>query len=458
MHRTPLAFCIMACLALPAFAGTKSDRQRIQQLEVEVRTLQTQLQALQERLAATNAPVAPMASTSATAQATGTDALSADGVDVAATDAHADQPAVVAVAAPAGGGANAFNPAISIILNGSYSRHSINPAGYARTGFPLVGEGRPSENGFSLGESEVSFAANIDDKFYGQLTATIENEDGEDQLGIEEAYIESTALPNGFSLRLGRFYSNIGYLNSHHAHTDNFFDRPLPYQAFLGNQYGDDGVQLRWVAPTALFFEIGGEAFRGQHYPSGGSQLGGLGTRTLFAHLGGDAGTDNAWLLGASVLRTRTLGGEDGFSGDATVVVVDGTWKWAPNGNFKDAGVTLRAEYMVDHRDGSYVDPLHPMAPEAWEGRRSGGYLEGVYRFNRTWDIGYRYDKLWGDAGLPFASFDPERHSAELTWRNSEFSLFRLQLSHERPAAGQADTAVSLQYQTSLGAHGAHKF
>ena len=70
---------------------------------------------------------------------------------------------------------------------------------------------------------------------------------------------QHTALPDGFSLRLGRFYSNIGYLNSHHAHTDNFFDRPLPYQAFLGNQYGDDGVQLRWVAPTALFLELGGE-------------------------------------------------------------------------------------------------------------------------------------------------------------------------------------------------------
>ncbi|MCC7096557.1 MAG: hypothetical protein IT472_05215 [Thermomonas sp.] len=464
MRRASLAFCILTCLASPAFAGTKGDHQRIVQLEAEVRALQAQVQALQARMVAPNAPVVPAASTATSTEVTDAeaDALSADAAqsaDVTATGASAGQAAVAAGAAPAGGsGANAFNPAISIILNGSYSHHSINPVGFLRTGFPLVGEGRSSANGFSLGESEVSFAANIDDKFYGQLTATIENEDGKDQLGIEEAYIESTALPNGFSLRLGRFYSNIGYLNSHHAHTDNFFDRPLPYQAFLGNQYGDDGVQLRWVAPTALFFEIGGEAFRGQHYPSGGSQLGGLGTRTLFAHLGGDAGTDNEWLTGVSALKTRTLGGEDGFSGDATLYVFDGTWKWAPNGNFKDAGVTLRVEYLVDRRDGSYVDPLTPMAPVAWDGRRSGGYLEGAYRFNRTWDIGYRYDKLWGDAGLPFASFDPDRHSAELTWRNSEFSLFRLQLSHERPTAGQADTAITLQYQTSLGAHGAHEF
>ena len=462
MRLSPLALCVLASLSLPVRAGTVDDHQRIEALEAQVKALTAELQAMKAQQQAAPAVATTTPAQGAEAEA---DALAADAGDVAAVvpDAGPDQNAVAAVAAPSGdagggSGANAFNPAISIILNGSYSHHSLDPAAYARTGFPLVGGGAPSANGFSLGESEISFAANIDDKFYGQLTATVESEDGQDHLGIEEAYIDSTALPDGFSLRLGRFYSNIGYLNSHHAHTDNFFDRPLPYQAFLGNQYGDDGVQLRWVAPTALFLELGGEAFRGQNYPSGGAQDGGLGTRTLFAHLGGDAGSDNEWLVGVSALKTRTAGGEDGFSGDDTLSILDGTWKWAPQGNFKDGGITLRGEYMVDKRDGSYIDPDDPSFAALWNGSRRGAYLEGVYRFNRTWDAGYRYDKLWGDADLPFASFDPYRHSAELTWRNSEFSLFRLQLSHDKPNADDTDNAVSVQYQTSLGAHGAHKF
>ena len=213
------------------------------------------------------------------------------------------------MAAPAadsgGSNANAFNPAISIILNGSYSHHSLDPDDYVRAGFPLAGEAGPGADGFSLGESEVSFASNIDDKFYGQLTLTAESEDGEDHVGVEEAFIDTTSLPANFSLRAGRFFSNIGYLNSHHAHTDNFFDRPLPYQAFLGNQYGDDGVQLRWVAPTSLFLEFGGELFRGENFPSGGAQHGGVGTRTLFAHVGGDVGTESSWLAGVSMLKTQ---------------------------------------------------------------------------------------------------------------------------------------------------------
>jgi hypothetical protein len=464
MRLSPLAFCVLACLSSPAWAGTPDDHQRIEALEAQVKALTAELQAMKSQQAMPAVAAAPVAATPAQSAEAEADSLAADASDTAVVAPEADSGpnAVAATATPQGdaGGssASAFNPAISIILNGSYSHHSLDPAAYARSGFPLAGEGRPSANGFSLGESEVSFAANIDDKFYGQLTATVESEDGEDHLGIEEAYIDTTALPDGLSLRLGRFYSNIGYLNSHHAHTDNFFDRPLPYQAFLGNQYGDDGVQLRWVAPTALFLELGGEAFRGQNYPSGGAQDGGLGTRTLFAHLGGDAGDDNEWLVGVSALKTRTAGGEDGFSGDAMLYVADGTWKWAPQGNFKDGGITLRGEYMVDRRDGSYIDPDDPSFAALWNGRRRGAYLEGVYRFNRSWDVGYRYDKLWADDDLPFASFDPSRHSAELTWRNSEFSLFRLQVSHDKPGPDDTDNAVNVQYQTSLGAHGAHKF
>ena len=471
MRKSLLGLCVLAALSSPAFAADppQTESQRIAALEARIQALETELQQIRASTqAATPAPATTAAQAQAPSPTDEIDALASSPGDEASAPVPVDDTAALAASADSGSGgganANAFNPAISIILNGSYSHHSLDPDAYARSGFPLAGEAGPSTNGFSLGESEVSFAANIDDKFYGQLTLAMESEDGEDHLGVEEAYIDTTALPDGLSLRAGRFFSNIGYLNSHHAHTDNFFDRPLAYQAFLGGQYGDDGVQLRWVAPTALFLELGGEAFRGQAFPSGGAQQGGLGTRTLFAHLGGDVGSENEWLAGVSMLKAKTAGGEDGFSGDATVYVVDGTWKWAPQGNFKDGGITLRSEVFLDDRDGTFADPAdvasgQPAIISRWDGQRRGAYVEGVYRINRTWDVGYRYDKLWADDGGPFASaFDPWRHSAELTWRNSEFSLLRLQLSRDQPNAVESDNAVTLQSQTSLGAHGAHKF
>jgi hypothetical protein len=179
----------------------------------------------------------------------------------------------------------------------------------------------------------------------------------------------------------------------------------------------------------------------------------------VFAHAGGDVGTESSWLAGASMLKTQSENAEDGFSGDTTLYIADGTWKWAPNGNTKDGGITLRGEYFLDDRDGLFVDPADPLVTALWSGQRHGAYLEGVWRVNRTWDLGYRYDKLWADDEGPVASaFDPYRHSVEATWRNSEFSLIRLQLSHDKPNPDDSDNAVTVQYQTSLGAHGAHKF
>jgi hypothetical protein len=463
---TALSLCLLSALPISAMAAPagQTEAQRIAALEAKVEALESELQAMKS--ARPSAGAGTVAATPAAQQPGATaeseiDALAASPAEAATSDVTAP------VSAPAGdssggGNANAFNPAISIVLNGSYSHHSLDPSRYARSGFPLVGEGAPSPNGFSLGESELAFASNIDDKLYGQLTLTASSEDGQDHVGVEEAYIDTTSLPANISLRAGRFYSDIGYLNSHHAHTDNFFDRPLPYQAFLGNQYGDDGVQVKWLAPTAMFLEFGAEAFRGGNYPSGGAQNGGLGTRTAFVHAGGDVGSENAWLAGVSMLKTKVAGAEDGFSGDATLTIADGTWKWAPQGNYKDGGITLRGEYFLDNRDGVVADPADPTVVALWNGQRRGAYLEGVYRINRTWDVGYRYDRLWSDAGNPFSiagdSFDPYRHSAELTWRNSEFSLVRLQLSHDKPNADDSDNAVTVQYQTSLGAHGAHKF
>ena len=82
----------------------------------------------------------------------------------------------------------------------------------------------PIPRGISLGESEVSFAANIDDKFYGQLTLSYEDQGDSAHTSIEEAYIDTTALPAGFTLRAGRFFS--GDRKARRGHARNHQPRP----------------------------------------------------------------------------------------------------------------------------------------------------------------------------------------------------------------------------------------
>jgi len=472
MKKSLLALTVSLVLAAPAMAAGKAlGDPQLKALDARIRALEDESQKLREQAA--------QALAEASAARAELDKMKADqaaqavAAPAAAPAQSSAESAVAAVSAPAGsspsgGGANgnAFNPAIAVILNGNYAHHSENPDRYVRAGFPVVPDTGPGPQGLSLGESEISFAANIDDKFYGQFTVSYHDDNGDVGTEIEEAYIDTLTLPDGFNLRAGRFFSNIGYLNSHHTHTDNFVDRPLPYQAFLANQYGDDGAQVRWVAPTDTYLELGGEAFRGENYPSGGANHDGVGTWSLFAHAGGDVGDENSWLAGVSMLKSKSTLADDGFSGDDTLYLADGTWKWAPNGNTKDGGLTLRSELFFDNRDGIYTqpnevftDPDDPLTLP-WTGDRRGAYLEAVYRLNRTWDIGYRFDKLWAPgSALPFATgYDPERHSIEATWRNSEFSFFRLQYSHDDPIQNIVDNAIYLQYDVALGAHGAHKF
>lgn len=66
---------------------------------------------------------------------------------------------------------NAFNPAISFILDGRFGSFSNNPKDYRLPGFQLGGESGPGAKSFNLGESELNISANIDDLFYGQFTA-----------------------------------------------------------------------------------------------------------------------------------------------------------------------------------------------------------------------------------------------------------------------------------------------
>jgi hypothetical protein len=374
------AGCVLAALSSPAFAAEPPDLEtlaiRLQQLEADLQAARAEIEQLKAQ-AALSPPAPPPPPPPATA---------------------------------GGSDPNAFNPALSVILNGEFSNHSAD------------GE----NEGFSLGESELALSSNIDDKFYGQLTLAVENEDGADELGVEEAYIDSTALPGGFTVRAGRFFSNIGYLNNHHAHTDNFPDRPLPYELFLDGQYGDDGVQVRWLAPTDLYLELGGELLRGD-------SADGRGAHTLFAHAGGDVGIANAWLAGVSWLHSDADEGRD-----RDLYLADFTWKWAPDGNLRDGGVQLRSEWFRE--DG--------------EQERSGAYAEAVYRINRRWETGYRYDRVWNAAD----GYEPTRHGAVLAWHNSEFSLLRLLLGRDRFESGSDDNVLLLQYQAAFGAHGAHKF
>ena len=429
---------------------------------------EARLQALEARLqAAERVTAAP----TATAQATPVPTAPA------ATPAAAGAPSAASSRGTVAN-ANAFNPALSLILSGLYTRTSRDPADYRIGGFARGEDAEigPGTRGFSLAETELGFSANIDPWWRGaaSIALTPENE-----VEVEEAFVQTTALGNGLSLKAGRFLSNVGYLNPQHAHVWDFIDAPLAYQAIFGRQLGDDGLQLTWLAPTDIFIELSGEVGRGAGFPGSDTSRNGAGRTSIALHAGGDIGASHSWRAGVSFIdakaRDQSLIGLDAndatidsvFNGRTRVSVVDAVWKWAPNGNPTRTNFKLQAEWLRSVRSGTLNhDPTGTNLDGDLRTVQNGAYVQAVYQFMPRWRVGARTEQL--DAGsaqysagaglLGADGFKPRKNSLMVDYSPSEFSRVRLQLARDQARFGITDNQLMLQYQMSLGAHGAHGY
>jgi len=372
---------------------------------------------------------------------------------------------------------NAFNPSISLILDGRFASYQNPPNQYHIPGFAMGEESGLASEGFAIGESELTASANVDQNFRGQMTASFGNDAGNTTTSIEEAFFETLSLGNGVTIRGGRFKSAVGYLNQQHAHAWDFADAPLVYRALWNSSYTDDGVRVSWVAPTDLFLEIGMEGFSGEHFPSGGNASSGAGAKVLFVNVGGDFDESQSWQAGISRYsasvdqrESATLTDTSSFTGDSDVSGLNAIYKWAPNGNYKERFFKLQTEYF--HRDESGdVSLLTSGNKTTYKGTQDGFYLQGIYQFMPQWRTGLRYDALHSnnkgndlvgsnvlsEADLTGQGINPKCISAMLEWDASEFSRIRLQFNHDQ-SYPNTDNQVTLQYTMSMGAHGAHTY
>lgn len=478
MHK-PFAVAALLAASCGAQAASDADLAAIRaQIDDMKKTYEQRIASLEKKLAEAEAQgkSAPRAAPAAAAPVAAQTAA-----PVAASTAS------VASATRASG----FNPEVSLILQGQY-KNMKNVAERGITGFVPAGghdhgngiEGI-SKRGFSVDHTELVLAANIDPYWRGQ--AILAMLDGE--VEVEEAWFQSLGIGAGIGLRGGRFRSGIGYLNEQHPHMWDFADAPLMYRAMFGDHasFIQDGVQLKWVAPTPFFLEFGAEAGRGHTFPGTDLNKNGSGAAAMFAHLGSDVGISNSWRAGVSYLTTKAKEREAHFedtagvealgkySGNSTTWLADFVWKWAPNGNPKYQNFKLQGEYFNRQEQGDLLcedaDTANPTTctggvGSAYRTRQSGWYAQGVYQFTPNWRAGLRYEQLdsgtrdfgANNANLVVDSYKPKKATAMVDYSWSEFSRVRLQFAQDKSMFGINDNQVTLQYIMSLGAHGAHKF
>jgi len=303
-------------------------------------------------------------------------------------------------------------------------------------------------------------------------------------ISVENGFVQTSALGNGLNLKFGRYFSGLGYLNEQHAHAWDFADQPLVYATLWDNQLAEDGIQLKWLAPTDTFIEVGGELGRGRGFPGSDRTKNGAGSGVLFAHFGDDIGIEHSWRAGVSLHETKrvdagsdavpdllgTAGGvSNSFSGDSRTAGLDFVWKYSPNGNTANRYVKVQGEYFRRKESGDLTyDTAGANLTDSFSVTQSGWYLQSVVQFMPTWRAGLRYDRL--DPGVATVgalnagnvignyAFNPSRLTLMVDYNPSEFARLRLQLARDNSRQGLADNQLFLQYIMSLGAHGAHQY
>lgn len=483
--RICLAVALACALPAAAQAASESEIERLRaEFERRLATLQTQyearLQEMEARLARAEgrAAAAPPETQAATTAGRASEARFSD----------------------------AFNPRISVILDGVY--YHDNQRGKGMEKYAHIdgithahdhdGHGHAAiERGFNLRATEIAFSSTVSPYFDAHLQLAVDAHGG---VELEQAYFDTRALPAGLRLRGGKFYSGIGYLNEKHPHEWDFVDPSLPYRTLLGEHgLNDVGLQLTWRPRTGSWHTLLGTEWlqgREHNFVSGSMELphdvqdighGGLaagkaGPRliTAFAKFGPDLGDSHALQFGLSHAYGRQLqevhdhraenpaASVHGLQGTGAMWGADLVYKFDAPGAYGAGDFTLAAEYLWQRKDLQVAyhqtNPAAVGAPRKFT--QDGFYVQGVYGFAPNWQIGLRYD-VTGltnrvDRGTSVREWgQSDRYSLALTRHLTEYSRLRLQVSSAKlweDGHKERVNQLFLQYQHSLGSHGAHKF
>ncbi|NCA73215.1 MAG: porin, partial [Sphingobacteriia bacterium] len=284
MRPSILAAGLATALTVPAAAVQASSAAEIAELRSMLEQMRTQyerrIQDLEDRLVQ-----AERRSARAPASATPAATDPAISQPMRAPSAGASAPAATASRLPDFRGAlssgAAFNPQISVILNGNYYNDGIDGSGAALVGQALQPSGGSAHdhdhdhaqdadhghshgglnNGFNFSEAELSFSATVDPYFDAAAYLAVMDEG---DVHLEEAWLQTRSLPHGLCVKAGKFLSDFGYANKQHPHAWDFVDQNLAYLNLLGDHgLQDTGVQLTWLPELPVYTLLGVEALQG---------------------------------------------------------------------------------------------------------------------------------------------------------------------------------------------------
>ncbi len=318
----------------------------------------------------------------------------------------------------ASGASNVMNPAIS--ANGLFLGVAHNPISDEET------------NGFKIQEMELQFTSIVDPFFKADVVMALHPPHDEDHHGmsidIEEGYLMFQSLPRGFGLRTGKFLLPFGKHNSLHTHQTPFVNAPIGVEDIFGHHAAADvGFELSYSIPLPWYSEILGILIDGDANELFDKESNQPATGGRFSNLW-DISDNSTIEFGSSVLY-----GPKDENSIITLYGADFTFKWKDIRKVYGKAFTWQNEFL------SYANGDH-----------AGFYSIIQYKFTRRW---------WTSAGFSQAIEEKtSEYKTQIAFVPSEFSAVRLELVYTDFENGDANIAVYLQMNFTIGSHPAHKY
>ena len=140
--------------------------------------------------------------------------------------------------APAKTSLSAFNPAMGAALDFTHGHTNGRSA-------------------FNFRAAELNIEAPIDPFLKGWIIMT----GSSGGIALEEASLQTTALPNNLTVTGGRLFAAFGRLAHFHDHELPVIDRPRSLDTYIGGETQADGVEVSLLFPTPFYLTATGGAY-----------------------------------------------------------------------------------------------------------------------------------------------------------------------------------------------------
>jgi hypothetical protein len=357
--------------------------------------------------------------------------------------------------APAKTSLSAFNPAMGAALDFAYSH--VNGA-----------------SSFNFRAAELNVEAPIDPFLKGWVVMT----GSQSGVAVEEASLQTTALPYNLTVTGGRLFASFGRLAHFHDHELPVIDRPRSLDTYIGGETQADGVEVSYLFPTSVYLTATGGVYNklGATNARADNAVARpmnsftyLGRLAAYTDLGDDhsveLGLSEAWTPSRYVMDTSVPGTD--FNGDGTpdspstsagiqtrkntwrsLAGLDFTYRYQPASGGLYKGIIWGTEVMQNNE--RRFDPGTNLPTDRVRSYAGFSYVQ--FKVGPKWRPGVMLD-LTED--LDTARTLTRTLTGFITYDVTEFQRLRLafaRTSDNRPT-GLGNNTVGLQWTGVLGHH-----